>query len=196
MAWLIPKILRPSVRAQKRALKEVKRITNEMILAELDAIFLETNEALNYHKHKVVINVLKYLILHDLELRRIIGNLVKGDISVSAATLTDIIELQSHYNLFRTNLMVEIVNVLLEGYNETINSLSINYDYSMDWYKYTKRLNDYYLREIRKFLGHRDADEYQYRIYDECMHTFEEVHRTANESIRKLINIQLRVLQQ
>lgn len=195
MSWLIPKKLRPSVRAQEKAKYKVKGITNDMLLAELDAIFLDSVESLSNYEHKSVVNVLKYLILHDLELRRIIGNQIQNVLTVSESTLNGVIELQSYYNLFRTNLMVEVVKTLMEGYNKTINYLAVDYDYAMQMYQYTKKINDYYLREIRHYLGQRDVDQYQSRIYEESMQTFEEVHQTANRSIRKLINIQLRALQ-
>ena len=68
MAWLLPKKLRPASRAEEREKTYFKNITNDMLLAELDAIFLESSEALKKHKHPIVINVLKYLIMHDLEL--------------------------------------------------------------------------------------------------------------------------------
>lgn len=195
MSWLIPKKLRSSMRAQEKAKYKVKGITNDMLLAELDAIFLDSVESLSNYEHKSVVNVLKYLILHDLELRRIIGNQLQNVLTVSESTLNGVIELQSYYNLFRTNLMVEVVKTLMEGYNKTINYLAVDYDYAMQMYQYTKKLNDYYLREIRHYLGQRDVDQYQSRIYEESMQTFEEVHQTANRSIRKLINIQLRALQ-
>ncbi|MHA2363570.1 MAG: hypothetical protein ACXAC7_06405 [Candidatus Hodarchaeales archaeon] len=189
----------PTARAKAKAIKEAKKIKNEDLLQELDHLTLEAVEALRNSNHERVLNVLTHLIEYDLALRRIISNQLSGnrEMTVSDETLNKIIELQSYFNVMRNNLLMEIVSALLAGYDEVVKNLtdgdSINY--AMEWYKYAKSLNNYYLKGIKALSASPNIDDHQLKILQECMSSFEEVFNTANKSIRDLLGVQLKHLQ-
>lgn len=187
---LIPKALRPSERAKKRAeetaKRAVKQIRNEELKQVLDLLLHEATLALHKGNHEKVTTLLHEFILHDLNLRRIIEGQITKEATVSEATLHKSIELQSYYNMTRNNLLMAIIQVLTDGYNEVNVQISVNTEaskkYSLEYYEYITELHSYYIRSL-EFLT-LTGDSQENKIYQECMLLFNEIFDTAHESVR------------
>ena len=182
-----------------RTKQEAPNISNDKILAQLESLFIESVEALQNQNHIFVIDVLKSLIPYDLLLHGMIekqlAGTLTGQLLLSETTLNHLIELQSHYKLFRINLMIEVVKKLMEGYTKATTVLSLNLEEAMPCYNETKRHHDVYLQEIRMLLGQENATVYQQCMYQECLQLFEELNQLSNASIRIFMTSELKALQ-
>ena len=169
MSWLFYNTPYPVSSTRTQIIREIQQIHRQDFILQLEDIVNQTIQALESRNHTYVINNLKYFITYDLELRRIVQEPPSFQEDVQDALLTKIIDFQTAFNLMRTNLILEIVKIFIEGYNEANKFKTINSTYSIQCYNFTKELNEQYIAEIQKLLQHNMADEHETHILKECL---------------------------
>ena len=187
---LIPKVFRPSerakLRAQKSAKDSIKQMQNEDHKQVLEILLQQAISALHGKNHEKVVTMLQEFILHDLHLRRIIEGQLMQEATVSENTLNKSIELQSYYNMTRNNLLMPIIQVLIDGYDEVTKQIAINTHasrtYALEYYQYITQLHSYYIRSL-DFLSQAN-DPQELKIYQECIMLFNELFDTAHEEVQ------------
>jgi hypothetical protein len=192
LSWLIPKAIRPSEiakkRAKKKAITAAKQIKNEEMLQALDVLLVEAKKALSNNNHEMVVKILHDLILHDLNLRRIIDGQIMDKATVSQKTLENSIELQSYYNVIRSNLLMAIIETLVAGYDIVEKNIIHDTKYSLEYYDYIIRLHSYYVQSL-DFLTLEGADAQENKVYQESIIVFNEVFNSATERIQNIMRL-------
>ena len=174
MKRLLPKIFFPSETEKKKAetstIKKVQALQNEVMLDLLKKLVDDAKFALNNNEHEKVVQILHDIILHDLNLMKIINSQIMGEATISQATLQNSIELESYYNLTRSKILISIVDSLIAGFTISKDYLKTNFKHSMEYYNYFNNIYKYYVSSL-DFLQ-TDKDKFQeQKMYQECFHS-------------------------
>lgn len=172
-------------------------ITDDAILQMVDDLYLSARKSLLNEKHDKVVYTLNSLIDFDLAFRKVISYQLAGGIDdseiITERMLNFAVLMQSYYNSFRTNLLVDIVNYLNDLYNHVLDLTRYDFGRAMIVYKYAGEVNAYYLNELRAYLRDR-PDNYNnntQKIFNECFRALNEVRISSVNQLRRLFNQQL-----
>ncbi len=168
---LLPRLFAPSESQKKKAetatIKKVQALQNEVMLDLLKKLVDDAKFALNNNEHEKVVQILHDLILHDLNLMKIINGQLMGEITITQATLQNSIELESYYNLTRSKILISIVDSLNTGINIAKDFIKTNFKYSMEYYNYYNEVYKYYIHSLDFLLEDKD-DMHQHKMHQEC----------------------------
>ena len=173
------------------------QITDDELLGMIDELYIHAKRALINEKHDLVIYALNSLIDFDVAFRKIIAYQLTGGINdediLSEKALNFAVLMQSYYNSFRVNLLVDIVNYLNELYNHVLDMVKTNFNRSMIVYRYASDVNTYYMNELKHYLRDRpdNFDPHTIRTFEECTKALNEIRISSVGSLRKLFNAQL-----
>ena len=174
-----------------------ENITNDEILQMVDALYLGARKALLNEKHDKVIYCLNSLIDFDLAFRKVISYQLAGGVAeeeiITERMLNFAVLMQSYYNSFRTNLLVDVVNYLNDLYNHVLELTRYDFGRAMIVYKYAGEVNAYYINELRSYLRERpdNYDVNTQKIFNECFRALNEVRISSVNHLRKLFQQQL-----
>jgi hypothetical protein len=172
-------------------------ISDDQILQMVDELYLSSKKALLNEKHEMVIYTLNSLIDFDLVFRKVISYQLAGGVAdseiITERMLNFAVLMQSYYNSFRTNLLVDIVNYLNDMYNHVLDLTRYDFGRAMIVYKYAGEVNAYYLNELRAYLRDRpdNYDVNTQKIFNECFRALNEVRVSSVNHLRKLFQSQL-----
>ena len=172
-------------------------ITDDAILQMVDDLYSAARKSLINEKHDKVVYTLNSLIDFDLAFRKVISYQLAGGIDdseiITERMLNFAVLMQSYYNSFRTNLLVDIVNYLNDLYNHVLDLTRYDFGRAMIVYKYAGEVNAYYLNELRAYLRDR-PDNYNsntQKIFNECFRALNEVRISSVNQLRRLFNQQM-----
>jgi hypothetical protein len=172
---LLSKILHPSENKKKESEKEAVRaaqsLQNTTMLELLKQLVDDAKFALNNNNHEKVAHILQDIILHGLNLRKIINGQIMNKTTVSQATLQNSIELESYYTLTRSKIIISIVDSIASNLDTARNYLLSKNDYSIEAFNYNKKVYDYYLGSLAFLLVDKNKDQEQ-KMYQECKIAF------------------------
>ncbi|MFW9929708.1 MAG: hypothetical protein ACFFD1_09975 [Candidatus Thorarchaeota archaeon] len=175
MKLTVPKFFRPSVKqkekVQNQAIKNVQALQNQVILEILQTIIEDVKTALNSYEHEKVVKILQDIILYDLNMRKIISGQLTEKITLSDQTLKNSIELESYYNLARSKILIILVDNILEGLKQAQKFIVNDFKLSMDYLKYYRGLQNYYLDSL-SFLPD-DEQAIGQSMFQECSMSFD-----------------------
>jgi hypothetical protein len=177
-------ILKPSEKkkkeSKKAALRSVQTIQNEAMLGLLKQLVNDAKFALNNNDHEKVIQILQDIILHDLNLRKIINNQLMDKVTVSQVTLQNSIELESYYTLTRSKIIISIVDSIVTGLNDAKKFFMSNNDYAVESFNYYRKVYDYYMGGLAFLLIEKEKEQEQ-KMYQECKIAFDAVEGLMKE---------------
>ena len=145
----------------------------------------------------MVIFTLNSLIDFDLAFRKVISYQLAGGVSeeeiITERMLNFAVLMQSYYNSFRTNLLVDVVNYLNDLYNHVVQLTSVDFGRAMIIYKYAGEVNAYYINELRAYLRDRpdNYDVNTQKIFNECFRALNEVRISSVNHLRRLFKTQM-----
>lgn len=172
-------------------------VTDDAILQMVEDLYVAARKSLINEKHDKVIYTLNSLIDFDLAFRKVISYQLAGGVSdeeiITERMLNFAVLMQSYYNSFRTNLLVDIVNYLNDLYNHVLDLTKYDFGRAMIVYKYAGEVNAYYLNELRQYLRDR-PDNYNtltQKVFNECFRALNEVRISSVNHLRRLFNQQM-----
>lgn len=172
-------------------------VTDDAILQMVEDLYVSARKSLINEKHDKVIYTLNSLIDFDLAFRKVISYQLAGGVAdeeiITERMLNFAVLMQSYYNSFRTNLLVDIVNYLNDLYNHVLDLTKYDFGRAMIVYKYAGEVNAYYLNELRQYLRDR-PDNYNaitQKVFNECFKALNEVRISSVNHLRRLFNQQL-----
>ncbi|MHA2362860.1 MAG: hypothetical protein ACXAC7_02805 [Candidatus Hodarchaeales archaeon] len=177
-----------------------KDITNEILLQEIDTVFIRAQNALQNDYHSKVAKTFLMLLTYDLLWRRCIGDqLIPISSSrqkiLSANKMNFVVLVQSYFNSFRTSLLVEIVNYLMhQGYNKVTKMIKDNLELATSAFAEVKALSNFYTKTLKIWFTiqqKRKPDEHLQKLFEECNDAFKEVKDSSIHCIRTALNEQL-----
>jgi hypothetical protein len=181
---LFSNILKPSEKkkkeSEKEALRSAQTIQNEAMLDLLKQLVDDAKFALNNNDHKKVVQILQNIILHDLNLRKIINGQLMDKVTVAQMTLQNSIELESYYTLTRSKIIISVVDSIVSGLNDAKKFFMSNNDYAVESYNYFKQVYDYYMGGLAFLLIDKEKDQEQ-KMYQECKIAFDAVEASMQE---------------
>ena len=134
---------------------------------------------------------------YDLAFRKVISYQLAGGVSeeeiITERMLNFAVLMQSYYNSFRTNLLVDVVNYLNDLYNHVVQLTSVDFGRAMIIYKYAGEVNAYYINELRAYLRDRpdNYDVNTQKIFNECFRALNEVRISSVNHLRRLFKTQM-----
>lgn len=189
------KILSDEAASQQDPIYE--EVSNDEILQMVDALYLGARKSLLNEKHDKVIYCLNSLIDFDLAFRKVISYQLGGSVTdediITERMLNFAVLMQSYYNSFRTNLLVDVVNYLNDLYNHVLELTRYDFGRAMIVYKYAGEVNAYYINELRTYLRERpdNYDASTQKIFNECFRALNEVRISSVNHLRKLFQQQM-----
>lgn len=174
-----------------------EEVSNDEILQMVDALYLGARKSLLNEKHDKVIYCLNSLIDFDLAFRKVISYQLAGGVAeeeiITERMLNFAVLMQSYYNSFRTNLLVDVVNYLNDLYNHVLELTRYDFGRAMIVYKYAGEVNAYYINELRSYLRERpdNYDVNTQKIFNECFRALNEVRISSVNHLRKLFQQQM-----
>ncbi len=173
-------------------------VSDDQILQMVDELYNSARKSLINEKHDKVVYILNSLIDFDLAFRKVISYQLTGGITDEEEIITErmlnfAVLMQSYYNSFRTNLLVDVVNYLNDLYNHVIDLTRYDFGRAMIVYKYAGEVNAYYLNELRAYL-HDRPDNYNsntQKVFNECFRALNEVRISSVNHLRRLFNQQM-----
>ena len=172
-------------------------VSNDEILQMVDALYLGARKSLLNEKHDKVIYCLNSLIDFDLAFRKVISYQLAGGVAdeeiITERMLNFAVLMQSYYNSFRTNLLVDVVNYLNDLYNHVLELTSYDFGRAMIVYKYAGEVNAYYINELRSYLRARpdNYDTNTQKIFNECFQALNQVRISSVNHLRKMFQQQM-----
>ena len=172
-------------------------VSNDQILQMVDELYLSARKSLLNEKHDLVIFTLNSLIDFDLAFRKVISYQLAGGVSeeeiITERMLNFAVLMQSYYNSFRTNLLVDVVNYLNDLYNHVVQLTSVDFGRAMIIYKYAGEVKAYYINELRAYLRDRpdNYDVNTQKIFNECFRALNEVRISSVNHLRRLFKTQM-----
>ena len=174
-----------------------EEVSNDQILQMVDELYLSARKSLLNEKHDLVIFTLNSLIDFDLAFRKVISYQLAGGVAeeeiITERMLNFAVLMQSYYNSFRTNLLVDVVNYLNDLYNHVVQLTSVDFGRAMIIYKYAGEVNAYYINELRAYLRDRpdNYDVNTQKIFNECFRALNEVRISSVNHLRRLFKTQM-----
>lgn len=174
-----------------------ENVSNDEILQMVDALYLGARKSLLNEKHDKVIYCLNSLIDFDLAFRKVISYQLAGGVAeeeiITERMLNFAVLMQSYYNSFRTNLLVDVVNYLNDLYNHVLELTHYDFGRAMIVYKYAGEVNAYYINELRSYLRERpdNYDSNTQKIFNECFQALNQVRISSVNHLRKLFQQQM-----
>ena len=172
-------------------------VTNDEILQMVDELYLSARKSLLNEKHDMVVYTLNSLIDFDLAFRKVISYQLAGGVAeeeiITERMLNFAVLMQSYYNSFRTNLLVDIVNYLNDMYNHVLDLTRYDFGRAMIVYKYAGEVNAYYINELRAYLRDRpdNYDSNTQKIFNECFRALNEVRISSVNHLRRMFKQQM-----
>lgn len=174
-----------------------EEVSNDQILQMVDELYLSARKSLLNEKHDRVVYTLNSLIDFDLAFRKVISYQLAGGVAeeeiITERMLNFAVLMQSYYNSFRTNLLVDIVNYLNDLYNHVVQLTSVDFGRAMIIYKYAGEVNAYYINELRAYLRDRpdNFDSNTQKVFNECFRALNEVRISSVNHLRRLFKAQM-----
>jgi hypothetical protein len=172
-------------------------VSDDTILQMVDELYLSARKSLLNEKHDLVIYTLNSLIDFDLAFRKVISYQLAGGVEedqiITERMLNFAVLMQSYYNSFRTNLLVDVVNYLNDNYNHVLELTRYDFGRAMIVYKYAGEVNAYYINELRAYLRDRpdNYDVNTQKVFNECFRALNEVRTSSVNQLRRMFKQQM-----
>ena len=188
---------RPKIRLDRRT------VTDDDILASIDEIYIQAKELLAKEKIDLCVDTFLFLTEYDILFKKIISSQltnVKGDyywpdgLVLTEEVMSFLIMIQSFFNSFRINLLMDVVDSLYDKYRETMNQMKVNYQMSLQKFNSTNNSMKRIINKLKSWYRPHKGDYFFDLLYEESNESFLELKLHAAKQLQKLINTQLHML--